>query len=61
MLPMAHDIHGTPIAVPPNATAWRVRRQTAGRPGLILGLVIIAVRQMDGVVERRQVVERKVH
>lgn len=38
MFPMAHDIHGTPISVPPGAVAWRVRRQTAGRPGLVLGL-----------------------
>lgn len=35
--PLAHDVRGIPIAVPEGTIAWRVRRQTAGRPKVVLG------------------------
>lgn len=35
--PLAHDARGIPIAIPEGTIAWRVRRQTAGRPKVVLG------------------------
>lgn len=35
--PLAHDVRGLPIAVPDGAAGWRIKRQTAGRPKVVLG------------------------
>ncbi len=35
-VPLARDPSGAPFAIPDDAVAWRVRRQTGGRPRLIL-------------------------
>lgn len=35
--PLAHDPRGLPIAVPDGTAGWRVKRQTAGRPKVVLG------------------------
>ncbi|MBA3455855.1 MAG: hypothetical protein H0T42_22350, partial [Deltaproteobacteria bacterium] len=37
-VPLARDAGGQPLAVPENATAWRVRRHTGGRPRIVLGV-----------------------
>lgn len=38
--PLAHDVHGNPIDVPPEVAFWRVRRQPSrqGRPSRVTGL-----------------------
>lgn len=36
-LPLAVDIQGSAITVADTTTSWRVRRQTGGRPGPVLG------------------------
>jgi hypothetical protein len=36
--PLAVDPNGHPIELPENATAWRVRRKTGGRPRIVLGV-----------------------
>lgn len=35
--PLAHDAQGNPIAMPDGAAAWMLKRQTNGRPKLVLG------------------------
>ena len=35
--PLAHDGRGQPIAMPDGAAGWRLKRQTAGRPKVVLG------------------------
>jgi hypothetical protein len=36
--PLARDADGNIVELPPNASAWRVRRQTGGRPRVVLGV-----------------------
>jgi hypothetical protein len=36
--PLARDEDGSAIELPSGATAWRVRRQTGGRPRIVLGV-----------------------
>jgi hypothetical protein len=35
--PLARDADGNPLELPQNASAWRVRRHTGGRPRIVLG------------------------
>lgn len=35
--PLAHDAQGNPIAMPDGAAAWMLKRQTNGRPKIVLG------------------------
>lgn len=35
--PLAHDAQGNPIAMPDGAAAWMLKRQTNGRPKVVLG------------------------
>ena len=35
--PLAHDGRGQPITMPDGAAVWRLKRQTAGRPKVVLG------------------------
>jgi hypothetical protein len=37
MAPLAYDVHGNAIELPPEAAYWRVRRHTGGRPSEICG------------------------
>jgi hypothetical protein len=38
LCPLARDQDGNIIELPPTAVAWRVRRQTGGRPRIVLGV-----------------------
>ena len=35
-VPLARDPDGNPIEIPDGASAWQIRRQTGGRPRLLL-------------------------
>ncbi len=37
LIPLARDAAGSVIALPDGTTAWRIRRNTRGRPGNIVG------------------------
>jgi hypothetical protein len=35
-VPLARDAEGNPVELPEGAVGWRIRRQTGGRPRLLL-------------------------
>src|SRR5580698_100633 len=37
LCPLARDVDGNPFELPQHASAWRIRRQTGGRPRIVLG------------------------